>query len=123
MKGMNEFLEAELEASQTKAADISECGKEITEEPCQKCSQGMVAKHTLSQSVEAGSSQKGRAKSPKLRLLRGGLQYQRRSLNWFMLTLMKMKTLSSNCVCGVTGLDVLLWSPSRRHQKDFQKGT
>ena len=55
LKGMDEFLQAELEIGQTEAAGH---GEKSAEEPHQKSSRGAVAKHTRSQSTEAASSQK-----------------------------------------------------------------
>jgi len=52
---MDEFLQNELEASQTEVAGH---GEKPAEEPYEKCSRGVVAKRTWSQSTEAGSSQK-----------------------------------------------------------------
>ena len=55
LKGMDEFLQAKLEADQTRAVGY---GEKPTEESHQRCSHGAVARHTRSQSTEAGSSKK-----------------------------------------------------------------
>jgi len=55
LKGMDEFLQAELEIGQTETAGH---GEKPIEELHQKCSRGAVVKHTQSQFTKAGSSQK-----------------------------------------------------------------
>ena len=52
---MDKFLQAKLEAGQMEAAGHEE---EPTKEPHQKRSRGAAAKHTRSQSTDAGMSQK-----------------------------------------------------------------
>jgi len=52
---MDKFLQAKLEACQTKTAGYAEGP---AKEPHQKHSQGAVAKHIQSQSTEASSRQK-----------------------------------------------------------------
>ena len=53
LKGMDEFLQAELKIGKTEAAGH---GEKPAEEPHQRCSRGAAAKHTRSQFTEAGSS-------------------------------------------------------------------
>ena len=55
LKGMDKFLQAEVEAGQTKAARH---GKKFAEEPHQKRSRGAITKRTRSQSTETGSQKK-----------------------------------------------------------------
>jgi len=58
LKGMKEFLEAEIEAGQAEAAYLSRCGEEIAEESCPRHSQSTVVKRVQSQSTGVGSNQK-----------------------------------------------------------------
>ena len=57
-KGMNEFLEAESEASQTKVVATPKPEEDIAGGALVRRSRGIVAKHPRSQSSEAGSSVK-----------------------------------------------------------------
>jgi len=81
LKGMNKFLEAELEASQVEVAGFSGHGEEVAEEPYPRHLRSIIAKRTRSQSAEAGSSQKRAHQESEAKALSKELQDWRRSLN------------------------------------------
>ena len=58
IKGLNEFLKAELKAGREEATDVFGQRKQTAEESRQQCSRGPIAKRAQFQSAEAGSSQR-----------------------------------------------------------------
>ena len=73
LKGMNKFPEAELEAIQENAIDVSRQIEQTTEESHQQRSRGPIAKHAQSQSAKAGSSQKRTRREPKAKIPSRGI--------------------------------------------------